>query len=120
MPMSRYASGDVILAAMRIGGVGEWKVRPGVVIAEENRGSLLVCPVSSKPPSDSPSVPLSIDDFARGGLDLFGERFVLIGDPFTLRPANVIGKKGSLTPETLAVLRGAVPAEHHPRKGRRR
>lgn len=118
--MGRYASGDVILAPMRIGGAGEWKVRPAVVIATEEDGSLLVCPVSSKPPSDTPSVPLSIDDFARGGLDLFQESYVLTAYPFTVRPAGVVAKKGSLLPETVAAIRGAVPAAHQPRERRSR
>ena len=114
--MGRYASGDVILAPMRVGGAGEWKVRPAVVIATEEDGSLLVCPVSSKPPSDTPSVQLSLDDFVQGGLDLFGESYVLTGYPLTTRPAGVVAKKGSLHPETVATIRESMPAAHQPRR----
>ncbi|GLI46639.1 hypothetical protein MBOURGENBZM_14310 [Methanoculleus bourgensis] len=120
MPMGRYVSGDVVLASVRIGGTGEWKVRPAVVVTAGENGSLLVCPVSSKPPSDTPSVPLSIDDFARGGLDLFQESYVLTAYPFTVRPAGVVAKKGSLLPETVAAIQGAVPAAHQPREKRSR
>ena len=114
--MGRYASGDVILAPMRVGGAGEWKVRPAVVIATEEDGSLRVCPVSSKPPSDTPSVQLSLDDFVQGGLDLFGESYVLTGYPLTTRPAGVVAKKGSLQPETVATIRGSMPATHQLRR----
>lgn len=120
MHMGRYASGDVLLASVRIGGVGEWKVRPVVVVAAEESGSLLVCPVSSKPSSDAPSVPLSLDDFAQGGLDLFGESYALTAYPLTIRAADAIGKKGSLQPETLAAIREAAPPACRPPKGRTR
>ena len=114
MPMGRYVGGDVLLAPVRIGGIGAWKVRPVVVVTAGNNGSITVCPVTSKPPSDAPSVPLSLDDFERGGLDLFGESYTLTAHPTTIRTADVVGKKGSLLPETLAAIRRAVPAAHPP------
>ena len=72
----------------------------------------------SRVSADTPSVPLTIDDFARGGLDLFQESYVLTAYPFTVRPAGVVAKKGSLLPETVAAIRGAVPAAHQPREKR--
>lgn len=71
--MGHYTGGDVLLASVRIGGPGACKVRPVVVISTGENGNLLVCPVSSSPSFDGPSIPLSLEDFARGGLDLFGE-----------------------------------------------
>jgi len=118
--MGRYASGDVVLAAMCIGGGGARKVRPVVVVSSGETGSLLICPVSSSPSTDGVSIPLSLDDFARGGLDLFQESYVLTAYPFTVRPAGVVAKKGSLLPETVAAIRGAVPAAHQPRERRSR
>ncbi|MBA7483070.1 hypothetical protein ES707_18581 [subsurface metagenome] len=120
MYMGQYASGDVVLASMRIGGVGEWKVRPVVVVTTGESGDLLVCPVSNRPSTDGPSVPLSLDDFARGGLDLFAESYVLTEYADTIRTADVVGKKGSLLPETLAAIREAVPAVRSPREKRSR
>ena len=107
--MGQYVSGDVLLAAVRIGGGGEEKVRPVVVIAAGENGCLLVCPVSSSPSFDGPSVPLSLDDFARGGLGLFTESYALAAHPSAIRSADIIGKKGTLLPEALAAIRGAVP-----------
>jgi len=107
--MGRYVSGDVLLAAVRIGGGGEEKVRPVVVIAAGENGCLLVCPVSSSPSFDGPSVPLSLDDFARGGLGLFVESYALAAHPSAIRSADIIGKKGTLLPEVLDAIRGAVP-----------
>ena len=109
--MGQYVSGDVLLAAVRIRGGGEEKVRPVVVIAAGENGCLLVCPVSSSPSFDGPSVPLSLDDFARGGLDLFAESYALAAHPSAIRSADIVGKKGALLPEALTVIRRAVPAQ---------
>lgn len=117
--MGRYASGDVVLASVRIGDGGERKVRPVVVITGGERGRLLVCPVSSGPSSDGISIPISLNDFAIGGLDLFAESYVLAAHSVTIRTADVAGKKGSLLPGTLAVIREAMTRVHGT-AGRRR
>lgn len=120
--MGYYTGGDVLLASVRIGGLGAWKVRPVVVVSAEENGDLLICPVSSSPSTDGPSIPLSLDDFARGGLDLFTESYALAAHPSTIRAADVVGKKGTLLPETLAAIRETLPAVHRPsgKKPRRR
>ncbi|WP_300999325.1 type II toxin-antitoxin system PemK/MazF family toxin [Methanoculleus sp.] len=116
--MGRYASGDVVLAPVRIGGVGERKVRPVVVVIAGEDGNLLTCPVSSSPSTDGISVPFSLDDFARGGLDLFAESYALAAHAAIIRTADVVGKKGTLLPETLAAIREAMP-EVQGKRGRR-
>ena len=118
--MGRYACGDVVLAPVRIGGAGERKVRPAVVVSAGASGDLLVCPVSSRPSIDGGPVPLSLDDFARGGLDLFTESYALTAHAATIRAAEVVGKKGSLMPETLAAIRAAVLETYRPREELRR
>ncbi len=118
MQMGRYASGDVLLAVVRIGGGGERKVRPIVVVSPGESGSLFICPVSSSPSTDGISIPLSLDDFARGGLDLFTESYALAAHADTIRTADVVGKKGSLLPETLVAVREAL--DHPPETGHRR
>ncbi|MDD4566333.1 PemK-like protein [Methanoculleus chikugoensis] len=119
--MGRYASGDVVLAAMCIGGGGARKVRPVVVVSSGETGSLLICPVSSSPSTDGVSIPLSLDDFARGGLDLFTESYALAAHAATIRTADVVGKKGTLLPETLGAIREAMPGVQEKRgRGRRR
>ncbi len=119
MHMGRYASGDVVLAPVRIGGIGDRKVRPVVVVIAGENGDLLTCPVSSSPSTDGISVPLSLDDFARGGLDLFAESYALTEYAATIRTADVVGKKGTLLPETVAAIREAMPGVHG-KRGRRR
>ncbi|MDN5340018.1 MAG: mRNA interferase MazF [Euryarchaeota archaeon] len=119
MHMGRYVSGDVVLAPVRIGGGGERKVRPVVVVSAEENGILLICPVSSSPSTDGVSIPLSLDDFARGGLDLFTESYALAAHAATIRPADVVGKKGTLLPEVLDVIREAMPGVQE-KRGRRR
>ncbi len=120
MHMGQYASGDVVLASVRVGGIGGRKVRPVVVVIAGENGDLLTCPVSSSPSTDGASVPLSLDDFARGGLDLFTESYALTEYAATIRTADVVGKKGSLLPETLAAIREGMPVAHRPHEKRSR
>jgi mRNA interferase MazF len=106
--MGQYAKGDVLLASVALDDRTVPKTRPVVVIETEDPGRIRICPVSSKPPSDAPSLPLSIDDFATGGLDLFGESYVMTSRVLTLTSGNVIGKKGRLTAESLAEITSRV------------
>jgi mRNA interferase MazF len=102
--MGTYAVGDVVLACVWMRGNGEWKVRPAVVVEAGSTGTLTVCPISSMASSDSVFVPLSLDDFACGGLDLFSESYALAGHFCTIRREDIVGKKGRLTEECLAVI----------------
>ena len=108
--MGQYVNGDVLLAPVALDERTRPKTRPVVVIRTEEPGRIHICPVSSKPPSDAPSLPLSIDDFATGGLDLFGESYVMTSRVLCLRSGTVTGKKGRLTTEALAEITARVPA----------
>ena len=99
--MGSYLPGDVVLVSLAIDDRSGAKIRPAVVIAEAGGGGISVCPVSSKPPTDTPSVPLSLDDFASGGLDLFGESYIMISRIRVIRSGEVIGKRGRIIPERL-------------------
>jgi len=107
--MGKYLCGDVLLAPVALDSRTPPKTRPVVVIGTSDDGTVRVCPVSSKPPDDAPSLPLTMDDFASGGLDLFGESYVMTSRVVTLRSGEVIGKKGRLTPESLQEIAGRVP-----------
>ena len=119
--MGRYVRGDVILAPVPF---EEWrgaKTRPAVVVSAKENGDLSVCPVSSKPPSDAPCLPIGLDDFSEGGLDLFSESFVLTAKPGTVRAGDVIGLKGRLTEDAIALIGAQVlhaPAPAASRKGK--
>lgn len=108
--MGQYMKGDVLLASVALDDRTPSKIRPVVVIHTEEPGLVHICPVSSKPPSDAPSLPLSIDDFSTGGLDLFGESYIMTSRVLCLRSGEVIGKKGRLTEESLAEITAWVPA----------
>ena len=107
--MGQYGKGDVLIASVALDDRTRPKTRPVIVIHAEDSGSIRICPVSSKPPSDAPSLPLSIDDFATGGLDLFGESYVMTSRVLVLRSGAVIGKKGRLTDESFAGILAQVP-----------
>lgn len=104
--MGQYVKGDVLLASVALDDRTAPKTRPVVVIRTEEPGCIHICPVSSKPPSDAPCLPLSLADFATGGLDLFGESYVMTSRVLTIRSGDVIGKKGRLTKESLAEIAG--------------
>lgn len=101
--------GDVLLVSVALDDRAPPKTRPAVVIATEGPGRVLLCPVSSKPASDTLSLPLSLSDFANGGLDLFNESYVMISRVLTIRSGDVIGKKGRLTPEAISEIAGRIP-----------
>jgi len=103
--MGEYFIGDVILAPICLEGRGSLKNRPAVVVAREDGGLLRVCPVTSKFCLDMPSMPLDLDDFATGGLDLFEVSYVLPSYISTIRNADVVGKKGRVTAEYLNEIR---------------
>ena len=112
--MGQYVKGDVLLASVTLDERHGSKIRPVVVIEVKEPGMVHICPVSSKPPSDAPALPLSLDDFMSGGLDLFGESYGMTSRVLTLRSGDVIGKKGRLTAEALAEITGRVPAASRP------
>ncbi len=74
--MGHYTRGDVVIAPVAFEERNGIKTRPAVVIATGRNNEVYVCPVSSKPSFDAPSVPITLDDFSEGGLDLFGESYV--------------------------------------------
>ena len=107
--MGQYVKGDVLLASVALDDRTLSKTRPVVVIGTEESGRVHICPVSSKPPSDAPCLPLSLSDFITGGLDLFGESYVMTSRVLTIRSGDVIGKKGRLTTDMLTEITGRVP-----------
>ncbi len=107
--MSRYLPGDVVLVSASLDERSGKKVRPAVVVVSGEDGGILVCPVSSKASLDSISIPLSIDDFASGGLDLFTESYVLASRVLAIQSADVIGKRGRLIPGSFTEILAVAP-----------
>jgi mRNA interferase MazF len=112
--MGQYVKGDVLLASVALEDRASPKTRPVVVIHTDEPGIARICPVSSKPPSDAPCIPISLDDFSEGGLDLFRESYVMTSRVLTLRSSEVIGKKGRLKAELLAEITGRIPVSSQP------
>jgi mRNA interferase MazF len=112
--MGQYLQGDVLLASVALDNRSGKKTRPVIVISTTEDGMVHVVPVSSKPPDDAPGTPLSIDDFATGGLDLFEVSYVMTSRVVILRRNEVIGKRGRLTAESLAEITGRVPGTLKP------
>ncbi|MCK9580342.1 MAG: type II toxin-antitoxin system PemK/MazF family toxin [Methanoregula sp.] len=111
--MGQYLRGDVLLAPVALDNRSVPKTRPVVVISTCSDGRIRVSPVTSKPPTDASSLPLTIDDFESGGLDLFSESYIMTSRIITLRSGEIIGKKGRLTPDSLAEVAARVPDTIH-------
>ena len=109
--MGRYLRGDVILAPVPFEERGGAKTRPAIVISAADNGDVQICPVSSRPPADAPCVPISLDDFSEGGLDLFAESYVITTRVRTIRSSEVAGKRGRLTPECIALVIAQTPEQ---------
>jgi len=109
--MGHYIRGDVVIAPVAFEERSGVKTRPAVVIATGQASEVYLCPVSSKPPSDASCIPISLDDFSRGGLDLFGESYVLTSRVLVIRSGEVIGKRGHLTEESITSITIRVPQE---------
>lgn len=107
--MGQYVVGDVLLASVTLDDRTPPKSRPVIVIGTDESSHIHICPVSSKPPSDAPCLPLAIDDFSTGGLDLFSESYIMTSRVLTLRTGAIIGKKGRLNREALAEVLASVP-----------
>jgi mRNA interferase MazF len=116
--MGTYRRGDVVLAVVPFNGYDGAKTRPAVVMAARENGDLVVCPVSSRPATDAPCVPIDLDDFVEGGLDLFSESFALTSRITVIQAGAVIAKKGRLTADALDSVSLQVPRDPAPGKNR--
>jgi mRNA interferase MazF len=114
--MGHYKRGDVVIAPVAFEDRNGIKTRPAVVIATGSNNEVYVCPVSSKPSFDAPSVPITLDDFSEGGLDLFGESYVMTSRIRVIRSGEVIGKRGRLTEESISSITIQVPPSRIPKK----
>ena len=112
--MGHYIQGDVVIAPVTFEERSGAKTRPAVVIATGRTQEVYLCPVSSKPPTDTPCVPISLDDFSEGGLDLFGESYVLTSRVRVIRSGEVIGKRGRLSEESINSIMIKVPQSLQP------
>ena len=116
--MGHYIRGDVVIAPVAFEERSGVKTRPAVVIATGRNNEVCLCPVSSKPPSDAPCVPISLDDFSEGGLDLFGESYVLTSRVRMIPSSEVMGKRGRLTEESITSITIQVPQSMIPENDR--
>ena len=116
--MSHYNRGDVVLAPVPFEERSGAKTRPAVVVFVTTEGKVYVCPVSSKPSSDTPFFPISLDDFSAGGLDLFSESYVLTSRVSVIGSGEVIGKRGRLTDECAREIVARIPASLLPKNSR--
>jgi mRNA interferase MazF len=106
--MGHYTRGDVVLAPVAIEERSGAKTRPAVVIRGENN-DVFLCPISSKPATDTPCIPISLGDFSDGGLDLFSESYVLTSRISRIPVGRVVGKRGRLTEETITAVSACIP-----------
>ncbi|WAC04394.1 MAG: type II toxin-antitoxin system PemK/MazF family toxin [Methanoregula sp.] len=103
--MSRYVPGDIVLVPFPHEREQNTKVRPALVIATRPDGDLCCFPIRSTPRAGTVCIPITIDDFALGGLDLFSESYVQTDTVRRVRIGTVIGMKGRVTGEFLKMFK---------------
>jgi mRNA interferase MazF len=108
--MGQYSRGDIVIAPVAMDQRSGTKTRPALVIGIGEH-HVFLCPISSRPPTDAPGVPVSLDDFSDGGLDLFGESYVLVSRALKIPSSGIIGKKGHLNEETITTVMSLVDRE---------
>ncbi len=116
--MGHYSCGDVVIVSVALDERSGTKARPAVVIGSGESPDVFLCPISSKPATDAPCVPISLDDFSDGGLDLFGESYVLASRVVRIPSGEIIGKKGRLTEETITAVMSFVPLSQQIYRGK--
>jgi mRNA interferase MazF len=116
--MSHYSRGDVVIAPVPFNERSGAKTRPAVVVFVTSDGNVYVCPVSSKLSTDAPTLPISLDDFADGGLDLFSESYVLTSRVSVIGSGEILGKRGRLTDECTREIVTQIPVSLLPRNSR--
>jgi mRNA interferase MazF len=99
--MSHYVPGDIIIVPFPHEGKRTAKVRPAIFITTRPNGDLCCCPIRSTPREGTSCIPITIDDFAVGGLDLFFESYVQTDTVRRVKTGTVIGKKGRVTADFL-------------------
>ncbi len=112
--MGQYSLGDVVIASVAIDERSRVKIRPVVVIGRGKDNDLLLCPISSRPATDAPCIPVSLEDFTDGGLDLFGKSYVLVTRVLQIRCGEIVGKKGHLAEDTIAAIISLIPQSQWP------
>jgi len=117
--MGTYRRGDVVLATVPFNGYDGAKTRPAIVIAAHGTGEIVVCPVSSRPATDAPCIPIGLDDFVEGGLDLFSESFALTSRITAIPAGAVIAKKGRLSKDAIDSVATQAPTDPAPGKNRK-
>lgn len=65
---ARYAKGDVVVLPFPFSDLSSTKRRPALVVAPLDGVDLILCMITSQAVRDSYAIPLSLDDFTRGGL----------------------------------------------------
>ena len=95
--MSTYSPGDIVLVRFPFTEGSVAKLRPALVIALESKGDPVCCPIRSSPRSGTPCIPIGIEHFESGGLDLFSESYVQTDTACTIRKGDLAGKKGRVT-----------------------
>lgn len=106
--MSRYLPGDIVLVPFPHEKERRVKVRPALVIATRSDGDLCCCPIRSTPRAGTSCIPITIDDFVTGGLDLFSESYVQKDTVRRVRIGTVIGKRGRVDEEFLRIFKDGI------------
>ena len=100
--------GEVVLVTFPFSDLSQSKLRPAVCLADVGRGDCVLCQITSSPYGDPLAVPLSVADFASGGLLIAS--FARPGKLFTASTSLMVRSVGVLSPAAIGRVQSAVVA----------
>ena len=100
------AVGTVVLVRFPFSDLSETKLRPAVVVADADRGDVVLCQITSRPYGDVHAERLTPQDFATGRLPV--ESFARPAKLFTAQQGLIVSHVGMLTDDARRRVIGAV------------
>ena len=104
--MGTFTAGSVVLVPFPFSDLSKSKLRPAVALAETRYNDWILCQIISNPYSDSKTVTITEDSFARGSLQKIS--YARPGKLFTANQQLIVTEIGLLKKETLEKVIGAV------------
>ena len=104
--MAALVKGDVVALPFPFSDLSGEKRRPALVLATLSGNDVILCQIISRNRNDKLSIPLSLPDFAAGGLPI--ESYIRPNRIFTADKNIIIRKAGTLKKEKMKIITEAV------------
>ena len=66
--MAKISVGDIVFVRFPFSDLSQYKMRPALILADAQKGDLILCQITSKSYADRNAIELGEDSFSSGGL----------------------------------------------------